>query len=66
MVYNGTDYNEKWVLGLTLEQFIGHVANEGKSEAQLTQLWHLIQDKNVPMYNERSLYGNYNGQAKAV
>lgn len=42
MKYNGTDYNEQWVLRLALEEFVNHIANKGKKEAELTELWQLV------------------------
>lgn len=59
MKYNGTDYNEQWVLRLSLEEFVKHIANKGKDERELKEVWNLIRDANVLIRNSRSLYGNY-------
>lgn len=47
MIYNGTDYNEQWVLALTLEQFVNHVSVRGVDKRHLKIVYNLIHANNI-------------------
>lgn len=46
MRYNGTDYNEQWVLSLTLEQFMNHISVQSVDKRHLETIYNIIHANN--------------------